>query len=56
MAPFVMNRCKLKILSLLQTIIGTWATQTKESEWLIAIQLVREHEHAKQLYHSIILW
>jgi len=38
----MMNKEKLKNLLLLQTTIGTWATLTKVTEWLIAIQVVRE--------------
>jgi len=42
-AVVVTKRRKLKKLSLLQTTFGTWATLTKGTEWLIVIQLVREH-------------
>jgi hypothetical protein len=39
----MMNMRKLKNLPLLKTRISTFAMPTNEIEWLIAIQLVREH-------------
>jgi hypothetical protein len=64
---FMMNRRKLK-KSLLQTIIHTWAMETKGTEWLIAIQLENMEvdknivfpplgaKYTEQLYHFVILW
>jgi hypothetical protein len=43
---------KLKNLSLLQTIVGTWAMLTEGTEWLIAIQLVGEHGSGQKNYFS----
>jgi hypothetical protein len=42
----VMNMRQLLNLPLLKTTVGTWATSTKVTEWIIAIQLHREHGSA----------
>jgi len=39
---------KLKNLSLLQTIVGTWAMLTEGTEWLMSIQFVQEHGSDKR--------
>jgi hypothetical protein len=67
-ATFVMNMVKLKNLSLLHATISTWAMSTKGKEWLITVQLAREHDSGqkdyfsplgpastKQLHYSVIL-
>jgi hypothetical protein len=40
----VTNKGKLKNLSLSQTTVSTWAMLTKGTVWLVAVQLVGEHE------------
>jgi hypothetical protein len=41
---------KLKNLSLLKTKISTWATSAKGTEWLTAIQLIKEHGSGQKNY------
>jgi hypothetical protein len=38
----VMKMGKLKNLSLFETTVGAWAMLTKGTQWLMAIQLIRE--------------
>jgi hypothetical protein len=49
-----MYRGKLKNLSLLQSATGTWAMLTKGTEWLIAIQLVREHGSGQEIIFTFL--
>jgi hypothetical protein len=45
-----MNKRKLKNMSLLQTIIGTWAMSRKRIEQLIAVQLVGDYGSGQKSY------
>jgi len=38
-----MNRGKIKNLLLLKSAVGTWATSSTGTEWLMPVQLVGEH-------------
>jgi hypothetical protein len=49
------EKWKLKNLSLSQTTTGTWATSTKRTKWLIAIQLVKKHSSGQTFFHLLDL-
>jgi hypothetical protein len=51
---FCMNMEELINLPSLKTTVSTRATLSKGTEWLIAIQLVGEHESDQKLYFSML--
>jgi hypothetical protein len=52
-ATFMMNMEKLN-LPLLKTTIDMWTTLTKGTEWLLAIQLVREHGSGQKTFFHLL--
>jgi hypothetical protein len=54
-ATCVMNAGELINLPPLNTTLSTWATLTKGTEWLIAIQLVGENGSG-QINYSLACW
>jgi hypothetical protein len=52
---FVTNMGKLEDLSSLKTTISTWGAKTKEIEWLIPIQLVREQWSEQKIFYFLDL-